>query len=228
MKCWHIRAWDELYESAQSRDVKTLSFYSKPNKLVGEGLGFTLAQENGLALLGTWALLESLASHGLPRQRGWLFRNGSPLDVARMSALLRIPKEPIDAALRHFSTPPMDWLEEAEISVCPDRSGTLLPARSQHAPSNSARGRTDLIKTDDSGERDREEMGGHLSAEELRSRQTQQFAAAQARLKALEAVPEEERSEKNRAELKAMKSLVRKIQKKQAHGKFTPVEEVAS
>ena len=237
MKCWHVTMWSELYESAQSRGVQTLSFYAKPNKLVGEGLGFTLAQEDGLALLGTWALIEALASHGLPKQRGWLFRNGSPLDAPRMAALLRIPLTPIERALKHFSTAPMDWLEEAEFPFASARSqsadGRLsarsqsadgrLSARSQSADGISARLRTERERTEEI-ERERRKGEG-LSAEELRARQIAQFAAATARIKALESVPEEDLTEKNRAELKEMKALAKKIQKKQARGDFSPVEE---
>ena len=226
MKCWHVTMWSELYESAQSRGVQTLSFYAKPNKLVGEGLGFTLAQEDGLALLGTWALIEALASHGLPKQRGWLFRNGSPLDAPRMAALLRIPLTPIERALKHFSTAPMDWLEEAEFPFASARSQSAdgrLSARSQSADGISARLRTERERTEEI-ERERRKGEG-LSAEELRARQIAQFAAATARIKALESVPEEDLTEKNRAELKEMKALAKKIQKKQARGDFSPVEE---
>ena len=206
--------------------MQTLSFYAKPNKLVGEGLGFTLAQEDGLALLGTWALIEALASHGLPKQRGWLFRNGSPLDAPRMAALLRIPLTPIERALKHFSTAPMDWLEEAEFPFASARSQSAdgrLSARSQSADGISARLRTERERTEEI-ERERRKGEG-LSAEELRARQIAQFAAATARIKALESVPEEDLTEKNRAELKEMKALAKKIQKKQARGDFSPVEE---
>lgn len=221
MKCWHLTMWDELYESAQSRDVKTLSFYGKPNKLIGEGLGFTLSQPDGLALLGTWALIEALASHGLPKQRGWLFRNGSPLDANRIAALLRIPKEPIERALKHFATPPLDWLEEGEFPASTERAPSKLPASTERAPSISARGLTEREKTE--GNREKEEMGGFASKEEARRAQQTQFAALNAQLTSLNAVPEDERDEVHARDLKKTRRVLRELQKKQAHGDFTPV-----
>jgi hypothetical protein len=226
MKCWHITMWDDIYETAETSRIRTLSYYGKPNKLIGEGLGFTLSQPDGLALMGTFALFEALASHGLPKQRGWLWRNGSPLDVPRIAALLRIPTEPIERALKHFSTVPMDWIEEAEFPGDGRASaGHAQPGAGREPGDGRASATRGKIEREKTTEVERERRDGGLSSEEARSRQTQQFAAARARLTTLEAVPEEERTEKNRAELRGMKALVRQIQKKQARGDFSPVEE---
>lgn len=225
MKCWHVTMWAELYESAQSRGVQTLSFYAKPNKLVGEGLGHTLAQEDGLALLGTWALIEALASHGLPKQRGWLFRNGSPLDAPRISALLRLPKDPVERALKHFSTTPMDWLEEAEypfVSASSQRADSMPSASSQRADSISTRLMTEREMTDET-DREREENGGFASKGDARKAQQTQFAALSSRLTTLKAVPEDERDAAHAEDLKKTRRLLNRLQKKQAHGDFTPV-----
>jgi hypothetical protein len=111
MNAFHITQWDTLYETAASRKVVTLSYYSKPNKLVGEGIGATLAQEDAEALLGTWALIEALASTAPFGFRGWLVRNGSALDAPRMAALTRRPKEKFERALEWFARPEIGWLE---------------------------------------------------------------------------------------------------------------------
>lgn len=226
MKCWHITMWDQIYETAETRRIRTLSYYGKPNKLIGEGLGFTLAQPDGLALLGTFALLEALASHGLPEQRGWLWRNGSPMDAARMAALIRIPVEPLQRALNHFSSPPMDWLEEADYPgdgrATAGRAQPLAGSDPGDGRATTTRGKTDKEKTTE-GEKERRNGGTSLSEEELRARQSAQFAAARGRLSTLAELPEEERTENNRAEMARMKVLIRKIQKKQARGDFSPV-----
>ncbi len=115
MKAYHIKQWDSLYETAVTRKIRTLTFYAKPNKLVGEGIGATLAQEDNAALLGTWVLIESLASTAPHGQRGWLVRNGTALTPARMAALTRVKPEHFERALVFFCLPEVDWLEFVEM-----------------------------------------------------------------------------------------------------------------
>lgn len=115
MKAFHIAQWDTLYETSASRKVTTLSYYSKPNKLVGEGIGITLQDPHNVALLGTWALIEALASTAPRHQRGWLVRGGTALTPARMAALTRVDEEHFDRALKHFCRPEIGWLELGEL-----------------------------------------------------------------------------------------------------------------
>lgn len=120
MNAYRIKQWDEWYESGESRKIKRLTFYSKPNKLVGEGIGLTLAQEDNLELLGTWALLEAIASTSERLLRGWLVRNGTALTPERLHALLpTVPARAFERALQHFSQPSVDWLVLAEIPGTP-------------------------------------------------------------------------------------------------------------
>ena len=71
MIAFHITQWESLYETAVTRKIRNLTFYAKQNKLVGEGIGATLAQEDNVALLGTWSLIEALASTAPHGRRGW-------------------------------------------------------------------------------------------------------------------------------------------------------------
>lgn len=114
-KAYHIAQWDTLYETANSRKIVTLTYYQKPNKLVGEGIGLTLQEPDNVALLGTWTLLEALASTSARDQRGWLIRNGSPLTAARMAALTRVKIEHFVRALEHFCRPEIGWLLHSEV-----------------------------------------------------------------------------------------------------------------
>jgi hypothetical protein len=239
MKALHLKYWNTVYETAATRQVRVLSYYSKPNKLVGEGLGHMLNQPDGLALYGTWTFLEILASTAPQEQRGWLVRNGTPMDATRMSALTHIPVPMIERALSFFSTAPLDWLEELEWeggrqgelpvplgtpSASHQAANGTPSASHQAANGKSVRGKTDKRKTEETEERE-EEYGGFASKEEARQAQTQQFAATSARKRELEAVPKAERDEEQTAEIKKMARLLKAIQKKQRAGDFTPVRE---
>ena len=122
MKAYHIVHWDSLYETANSRKVATLTYYQKPNKLVGEGIGATLMHPQNVALLGTWTLIEALASTSPRGERGWLVRNGSALTADRMAALTRVDAEHFALALAHFSKPEIGWLQFTDWTP---KSGTV-------------------------------------------------------------------------------------------------------
>lgn len=124
MKAYHIKQWAQLYENCETRKLVTLTFYPKRNKLIGEGIGHTLAQPDNLQLLGTWALLEALASMSARDHRGWLVRNGTALTAARMAALVhnRVTADQFQRALDHFSSAEVDWLEQVAF---PPQTGSL-------------------------------------------------------------------------------------------------------
>jgi len=247
--------WNSLYETAETRKIRVLSYYAKPNKLIGEGIGFTLAQPNGPHLLGMWALLEALASTAPQEHRGWLVRNGTPLDAQRMSSLTRVSSHHFNEALTFFCRPEVRWLEHAEwaapsghsAGAAPspvsdrDNAGTPSGHSAGAAPSPvsdrdnagriSPRGKIDgRGKTDEGTERKKNGGSGGapaaLDPEAARQAQKTQWAALSARIRELEAVPEEERTPAQDDELKKTRRAQREIQKKQAAGDFTPLREV--
>jgi len=138
LKAYHIKDWDLWYESAETRKLKTLTYYGKPNKLVGEGIGFTLSQADSLALLGMWALLEAIASTSERGWRGWLVRNGTPMTAARIVNLLggRVTVEAVERALDHFQSEDVRWLEYVEM---PEQTPEFPPLKT---PPTAAAGRT--------------------------------------------------------------------------------------
>jgi hypothetical protein len=69
-----------------------------------------------------------------------------------------------------------------------------------------------------------EKIGGFASPEAAMAAQTRQFAAAQATVKRLEAIPEEDRTAKQGEKLKKNRAVVLAIQRKQSAGDFTPLE----
>lgn len=230
MMAYHFHNWDKLYENNKSRDVETLSYHLQPNKLVGEGLGLTLSQPDGLELLGTLSLLKAVASLSERKWRGWLVRSGSPLDAARIAALLRVSQQKIQRALDWFSTLPMDWLPLTEWPPNDQKPAAGHLAGTSRAPNGQVKdtispGLTDLGLTDDSRERKKETRKVEASPEEQAKNQSRQWRATKGRIEELESIPDDDRTPGQEIDLKKMRALIRAIQKKQAAGDFTPVYE---
>jgi hypothetical protein len=217
MKAYHIKQWDDLYETNETRKIARLSYYAKSNKLVGLGIGRTLQHPRGLEFLGVWQLLEALASHSERHQRGWLVRNGAPLEPADIASLLRLPEEPITAAIAHFSNPAIGWLPLEEFTgTLPGDSPGSVP------PSENHRDTAGTISLRGGGsERRTEEREIYIK----RERHNQQARACLERRKELEAIPDDERTEAQDGELATVRRTLREIQKKQAAGDFSPVSE---
>lgn len=230
-KAYHFPDWDALYENNKSREIETLSYFMQQNKLVGEGLGFLRQQEDWLELYGTLGFLKILASQSRKKFRGWLVKAETPLDAARISALTFIPREKVQRALDFFSTAPMDWLQYVDMPSTGKRhsdgtAAAATPDGTAAAPNGHRKGgissglRTDRSSTEEE-EREREKGGNATGQADAQRRQ---FAAVGARILDLQKIPEEDRTEEQEAELKKMRALRKKIQKKQAANDFTPVE----
>lgn len=250
MKCYRIRNWDEDKENSETRKYVDLLWFRQKVKLLGEGLGHTLAQNQpdgrqGPFLYGMFKLLEQVAAGGRIGQRGWLFRNGTPLTAPRIAGLLRQPVEHVELALKFFSTPPMDWLSIEELpgdfpGFPPpagrppgDSPGYLPPTTTKAHPAGRPPGefqhpennQPTSVQQPTTQNKKKKENGRFASPESAAQAQRQQFAAAQARKSELEAMHEDDRTPGEDAELKKMRALIRAIQKKQAASDFTPVEE---
>ena len=154
MKAYHIKQWDTLYETAETRKIRTLSYYAKSNKLVGEGIGLTLAQDDNVALLGTWVLIEALASTAPRDQRGWLVRNGTALTPPRMAALTRVEAKHFVRALEFFCRPEVAWLEQIEL---PGDSPGEIPKEPKNGAARETAGTISIRERDE--ERDKGEKG---------------------------------------------------------------------
>lgn len=98
-KAYHIVQW-ALYESADTRKTENMSWFKKRTKLVGLGIGKVMREPypKNMELYGIWTVLETLATQSSPQHRGWLVRDGVPLDFDGMSSL--IPTVPADAFQR--------------------------------------------------------------------------------------------------------------------------------
>lgn len=243
MKCYRIRNWDTDRENAETRKYVDLLWFRNKVKLLGEGLGYTLDQKEpdgrqGPFLYGMFKLIEQVAAGGRVNERGWLFRNGSPMDAKRIASLLRQPVAYVEQALKFFSTQPMDWIELAELPE--DFTGILTTGGSSpgDSPSNLPPNRDDA------------QTAGRISASNNQSPlknqrkvqvtnnkvaspvdsaaaefQKRQFGAVKGRIEELEQIPDDDRTSEQERELKKMRELLKAIQKKQRAGDFTPVQE---
>jgi hypothetical protein len=231
-KAYHFTDWDDLYENNKSREIETLSYFMQPNKLVGEGIGFLRQEPDWLELYGTLGFLKILASQSRRKFRGWLVKSDTPLDASRISALTAIPRDKVQRALDFFSSAPMDWLEFVDMPTGKRHADGTATTGKRHSDGNTSTpaqvptkcrpsadvfsgGLTDRSSTEEE-ERERENK--------LREDQRRQFAAVGARIAELQSISEQDRTEEQDEELKKMRGLRRKIQKKQAAGDFTPVE----
>jgi len=132
MQAYHIRDWETDRENADTRKYVDLLWFRSKVKLLGEGLGHTLAQTSpdarqGPFLYGMFKLFEQIAAGGRLETRGWLIRNGTALTSERIANLLRLPVPCCQEALVFFSQPPMDWLEFKEFS--PTQPGQVAGSR---------------------------------------------------------------------------------------------------
>jgi hypothetical protein len=118
-KAYHISQWGTKYEKSDTRKTDFMSWYAKQTKLVGLGIGKTLREQypRNMQLLGLWTMIETLASQSAVSHRGWLVRDGKPLDFDGMSSLLpTVPADGFKMACEWFAHPSVGWLELIEFN----------------------------------------------------------------------------------------------------------------
>jgi hypothetical protein len=245
-KAYHITQWSRLYEKSDTRKTDYMSWYAKQTKLTGIGIGLTLQQPapRNLILLGTWALIETLASLSAAHHRGWLVRDGAPMTPEDMSALIpTVPAEHFQEALKWFSQGRINWVEHAEFSPANlpvnqpqrDRTGNAPGSSPANLPVNSetrsgTRGnsatdrQTDSTQTDrQRSERERERDGANASSPKAVEASKAQAGALLARIATLER-RKQELTPPERAELRKKKRALVQIQEQQGNGDFSLVQ----
>jgi len=239
MTAYHIKQWD-LYERADTRKVDFMPWYPKQTKLMGIGIGYTMAQPDNVELLGLWNLLEIFATQSKKFQRGWLVRNGQPLTAAMMASLVpQVPEAKFQRALEHFSKPEVDWLEQAVWGGATNGSapgtspGGIPPKATTTEDSGSAPGTSPgelrragknsaTDRQTDSTQTDRQTVVQKKSGE-VRTLEGSKviWAALQHRQRELEAKPRGSWSEAERQEWKKNRADLALLNKKQRAGDFT-------
>ena len=164
MKAFHINGWETDRENAETRKYVDLLWFRNKVKLMGEGLGHTLGQadKQGPFLYGMFKVIEQIAAGCKPR--GWLIRNGTPMDAARMGSLMRMPPAYFEEALKFFSSAPMDWLEHVDVP------SELLNGAGGQEKGGRTSGESPAEKTNGAGG---QEQGGRNSASEERKSESE-------------------------------------------------------
>ena len=148
---YHITQWHPRYERSDTRKTNNMVWYAKSTKLIGLGIGRTMREPypRNMTLLGLWNMIETLASQSAFEHRGWLVRDGQPLDADGMSSLIpSVPSSAFREALEWFSQPEINWLERRAFP--PSESGA-----SAQAGRNSATERQiEIIQTERITERE--------------------------------------------------------------------------
>jgi hypothetical protein len=109
-KIYRIVGWNETYETAESRKLKHLFWVPVPNKHDGLGFRRLAMQRENCQLLAAWVLMVQLASRGPPERRGWLMRDGKPLDAEEMGLMTGFPASIFERALEFFSQTKIGWI----------------------------------------------------------------------------------------------------------------------
>jgi hypothetical protein len=117
-----VRAWDETFETAETRKLKRLSWLPLPNKQDGDGYCELLDHPDGPAHLAAWTVILQLASKA--HQRGWLLRETGagiiPHDAASIARITRVPAAVLAAAIPRLLL--IGWLEAVPV---PDASAGI-------------------------------------------------------------------------------------------------------
>lgn len=122
---YRIRNWSKLYEKAQSRDVKQISWVAIPNSHEGRGFIDLMARTDALEIFGCFVLILQVASK-CPT-RGLLLREDgplTPLDCARICRSARI--DIFEKAFQVLSSDPIKWIEKIETGSVPGACSSAL------------------------------------------------------------------------------------------------------
>ena len=233
MKAYHIIQWAAEHETAESRKYKKLKWTPMPNK--HEGLGYRMIARSPLrdSLYAGWKLICEVSSKNPGDDRGWLVRDGRAMTAGDLAMITGFTEKTFKLTLDFVCKKEVGWLELADyppiaepVPVVPGESpGTpegspVVPGESPGTPL------IDQIRSEKTriSPEERERRAGFSTPEGEAKAQLQQFAAAQARKRELEALTEELTDEQEE-ELKKMRRLVKAIQKKQRAGDFRPLKE---
>lgn len=118
MTLYFIKDWQLLFETNETRKLKALTWWPKPNKHDGIGFRRMARERDKVALFCAWNLIGDIASKTTPKERrGYLERDGRPLDAEDMSVMTDFPAEIFTRALGFFGSSSVGWL-------CAESAGT--------------------------------------------------------------------------------------------------------
>jgi hypothetical protein len=106
---YRIRNWDEYFEKAESRRVKTMSWVPIPTKHDGSGFRRIALHERSVELYCAWMLIVQVAAK-MPT-RGLLFKDGKALTARDLHYRTGYPEEIFHLAFTVLVENDIGWLE---------------------------------------------------------------------------------------------------------------------
>lgn len=129
-KVWAISKWDEVYEKADCRKLKTLSWVSMPTGFSSHGYSLMLEEfgNDAAAIYGAWCALVKVAA--TCNRRGILATtSGKPIRLSHIARLTGFPEVFFERLFNWASGDDVKWL----VPVTYDDAGRSLPTISGNA-----------------------------------------------------------------------------------------------
>jgi hypothetical protein len=114
-RVYRVRSWQDHFETCETRKLKSLDWWPKPNKHDGLGFRRLCNERNRVNLYCAWNLICDVASKGAKDKRGTLERDGKPLTPGDLACMTGFPQDIFEQAFSFFSSPEMAWLECVQI-----------------------------------------------------------------------------------------------------------------
>lgn len=119
MKLYQVVNWNENFENNKSRERDQCSFVCVPNKQHGMGFTRIMAEKDGAAIYGIWALMIGALSRQKKPRNGYLtedgHKTGTPWAQSDLAVLWRRPVAEITRALDFLSSDKIGWLKYASV-----------------------------------------------------------------------------------------------------------------
>lgn len=116
---YQINGWRDLYETNETRKLKSLLWVKVPNKMDGLSFKLLAKRPDACEIFSAWILMLQIASKSDPR--GDLAHNGIPLSPGEMGEITGFPGEIFVKALEFLSSKKMGWI--SVISPHPETPG---------------------------------------------------------------------------------------------------------
>jgi hypothetical protein len=130
---WRIRDWDEIYENANSRKIKSLTSVLVPNKHDGKGFRRIAKRSDAAEVYCAWILMLQVASKS--PQRGLLVDGEGELTAADLADKTGFPEPMFANALNVLADKTIGWIESVLPGDCPGPVGQHpVPAGRQSGP----------------------------------------------------------------------------------------------
>ena len=113
MTIFHVRDWDNVYETAETRKRKFLHWTPLPNKFDGSKYTELVDCPTGVEHYAAWCAVLSIASRADQARRGYLLKgDGTPHTAVSLARMTRLPERVFLEAIPKLVA--LGWLEECD------------------------------------------------------------------------------------------------------------------